>query len=219
MLAYLLALSIICLSASEKVEQEVKSYVETNFAVENAVFQYDFRRINFNLLPSEFDSVKVLRIGKDSPLGTTIFTLGVYENNKLMKAVPVSIGVTLLVDALVTTTPINGGEEMCGLALAKRTITGQGEMPVTDLRLVEGKQAVRYIPAGSIVFQSMIEKIPIIKQGDKVKIMVDKGSVRVSADGEARQNGAMGELIRVTNLGSRKIVQAEIIDSLTVVVR
>jgi len=193
--------------------------VETNFAVENTVFQYDFRRINWNLLPSEFDSVKVFRIGKDSPLGTTIFTLGVYENNKLIKAVPVSIGVTLLVEALVTTTPINSGEEMCDLALAKRTITGRGEMPLTDLELVEGKQAVRYIPAGSIVFQSLIEEIPIIKPGDKVKIIVDKGSVKVSADGEARQKGAVGELIRVVNLGSKKVVRAEIIDSLTVVVR
>lgn len=219
MITYLLALSIICLSASDKVEQEVKSYVEANFAVENAVFQYDFRRINWNLLPSEFDSVKVFRIGKDSPLGKTIFTLGVYNNDKLVKAVPVSIGVTILVDALVTTTPINAGEEMCDLALAKRTITGRGEMPLTDLTLVEGKQAVRYIPAGSIVFQSMIEEIPIIKPGDKVKIIVDKGPVKVSADGEARQKGGVGELIRVVNLGSKKVVQAEIIDSLTVVVR
>jgi len=219
MITYLLALSIICLSASDMVEQEVKSYVETNFAVENATLQYDFRRINWNLLPSEFDSVKVFRIGKDSPLGTTIFTLGIYNDDKLVKAVPVSIGVTLLVDALVTTTPINAGEEMCDLTLAKRTITGRGEMPLTDFKLVENKQAARYIPAGSIVFQSMIEEVPIIKPGDKVKILVDKGPVKVSADGEARQKGARGELIRVTNLGSKKIIQAEIIDSLTVVVR
>ncbi len=219
MITYLLALSIICLSASDKVEQGVKSYVETNFAVEKAVFQYDFRRINYDLLPSEFDSARVLRIGKESPFGTTVFTLGVYSGNKLIKSVPVSIGVTMLVDALVTTTPINTGNEMCDLAFAKRTVTGRGEMPLTDLKLIEGKQAIRYIPAGSIVFPSMIENIPVINQGDKVKILVDKGLVKVSADGEARQKGAVGDLIRVTNLGSKKIIQAEVIDSLTVVVR
>jgi len=219
MMAYLLALSVICLTASEKVEQEVKAYVETNFAAENTVFQYDFRRINWNLMPAEFDSVKVFRIGKDSPLGNTIFTLGLYDNNELLKTVPVSIGVTILIDALVTTTPINTGEEMCDLVYAKRTITGRGEMPLTDLKSVEGKQAARYIPAGSVVFQSMIEEIPIIRVGDKVKIIVDKGSVKVFADGEARQKGAMGELIRVVNIGSKKIIRAEIIDSMTVVVR
>jgi flagella basal body P-ring formation protein FlgA len=219
MMAYLLALSIICLTAPEKVEQEIKAYVETNFAAENAVYQYDFRRINWNQIPQEFDSVMVFRIGKDSPLGNTVFTLGVYDDNELQKTVPVSIGVTLLIDALVTTTPVNSGDELCDLVYAKRTITGRGEMPLTDLKQVEGKQAVRYIPAGTIVFQSMIEEIPIIRVGDKVKIMVDKGPIKVSADGEARQQGAIGELIRVTNLGSKKIIQAEIIDSLTVVVR
>ena len=57
MITYLLALSIICSPASTEVEQAIKSYVESNFAVENAEFQYDFHRINWNLVPAELDSV------------------------------------------------------------------------------------------------------------------------------------------------------------------
>ena len=219
MIAYLLALSIICSPASTKVEQAIKTYVESNFTIENAEFQYDFRRINWNLVPSEFDSVKVFRIGKDSPLGTTIFTLGVYNGGDLAKAVPVSVGVSVAVKALVTKMPINVGEGIHNLILEKRTITGRGEMPLTDSTFLEGKQAKKYIRAGSIVFPSMIEEIPVLKLGDKVNIVIEKGSIKVTAEGIARQKGAEGDIIRVVNLDSKKILKAEIIDSLTVTVR
>jgi flagella basal body P-ring formation protein FlgA len=219
MVAYLLALTIICTPASEKVEQAISTYVQSNFAVENAEFQYDFRRINWNLLPSEFDSVKVFRIGKETPLGITVFTLGVYKGGDLAKAIPVSVGVTLSVDALVTKTTINVGEELHDLVLEKRTITGKNETPLTDSTFLEGKQARKYIRPGSIIYPSMVEDIPTLNLGDKVKIMIEKGSLTVSADGLVRQKGSIGDTIRVANIGSKKIIQAEIIDSQTVAVR
>jgi len=219
MLAYLLALSIISTPASDKVEQAIKTYVQSNFAIENAEFQYDFRRINWNLLPSEFDSVKILRIGKDSPFGTTIFSLGIFNNGELNKAIPVSVGVTLSVDALVTGTAVNVGEELHGLVLEKRTITGRNEMPLTDSTFLDGKQARKYIRPGSIIYPSMVENIPVLNLGDKVKILIEKGSIIVSTDGRVRQKGSIGDIIRVANIGSKKILKAEIIDSTTVAVR
>ena len=204
---------------SEKVETAVKAYVQNNFPVEKAEYQYDFRRINWNTLPTEVDSVQVFRIGKDSPLGNTIFTLGFFDDNNLVKAVPVSIGVTMLVDALVTTTPVNIGESVQGLMLARRTITGRGEMPLTDSTYLEGKIAARYIPAGSIVYNSQVEPKPVVQPGDKVSIIFEKGALKVTAEGVARQKGGVGETIRVVNLGSKKVIQAMIIDSLTVAVK
>ncbi|MCP4581893.1 MAG: flagellar basal body P-ring formation protein FlgA [candidate division Zixibacteria bacterium] len=219
MITYLLALTIICTPASDKVEQAIRTYVQGNFAIDNAEFQYDFRRINWSLLPSELDSVKIFRIGKDSPFGTTIFTLGIYNDGDLAKAIPVSVGVTLSVDALVTRTTINVGDKLQDLVLENRTITGRNEMPLTDLTLLEGKQARKYIRPGSIIYPSMIENIPVLKLGDKVKILIEKGSIIVTADGLVRQKGSTGDIIRVVNTGSKKTIKAEIIDSLTVAVR
>lgn len=219
MIAYLLALSIICVPVSEKIEEAVKSYVQANYPIENAEYQYDFRRINWNILPSDFDSVRVFKIGKESPLGNTIFTLGVYDSGKLLKAVPVSIGVTLLADALISKMPINVGEEIHGLMPAKRTITGKGEIPVADSMVFKQTQAKNYIQAGSIMYRSMVEPIPAIIPGDRVEIIYESEAIRVTANGVARQRGGVGEMIKVVNEETKKIIQAEVIDSLTVAVR
>ncbi len=195
------------------------SYVETNFGFDGAEYQYDFRRINWSMFPSEFDSAKVFRIGKESPLGNTVFTLGVYSDDKLQKAVPVSVGVTMIVDALVTTVPIGAGEKLHGLVRARRAITGKNQQPVTDMVLLEGKQTRRYIPAGSIIFPSMYEEIPVISPGDRINIVIEKGLIKITAEGVARQKGGIGDFIRVVNLGSNQIVKAEVIDSTTVAVK
>lgn len=219
MLAYLLALAIVTSPAGDKIESAVKSYVEKNFSNENIEYQYDFNRINLNFFPADFDSVKVLRIGKNSPVGITVFTLGVYKNGELVKSVPVSISITMLVEALVTTVPINSGEKFHELDIAKRVISGRGQLPLTDPQKLADKQARTYIPAGSMILPSMCENIPVIKPGDKINIVFETEMMRLTAEGLARQRGGIGDMIRVTNLGSKKVIRAEVVDSTTVAIR
>jgi flagella basal body P-ring formation protein FlgA len=219
LLAFLLALSLIGSSISEKVEDTVKSYVETNFGADNAEYQFDFRRVNWGHFPSEFDSVRIFRIGKDSPLGKTIFSLGVYKGNDLIKAVPISVGVSLIVDAVVTTVPVNTGERFCDLDIVKRAVTRKSQLPITDPVKLEGKQARKYIPAGSMIYLSMIENVPVVNAGDRVNIVIEKGLIRITAEGVARQKGGIGDLIRVVNLGSKKVIRAVVVDSTTVALK
>lgn len=214
-----MALVLISSPLSDRVETVVKAYVENNFPMDKAEYQYDFRRINWAILPADADSAGVLRIGKDSPLGNTIFTLGFFNNGNLEKVMPVSIGVTLLVDALITTTPVNIGEGLHGFTLSRRNVTGRGELPLTDSTFLENKIATQYIPAGSIIFNSLAEERPLISPGDKVSIIFEKGALKITANGVARQKGTAGETIRVVNLGSKKIINAMVIDSLTVAVK
>jgi flagella basal body P-ring formation protein FlgA len=218
-IASILSVLIICSTGSEKVETVIKSYVESYYGSETGEFQYDFRRINWNLFPDDFDSVRVFRMGKESPLGQTIFTLGVYEGPELIKAIPVSIGVSMIVEAIITTVPLNTGEGFTGLDREGRAITSSSELPVTDLSFLEGKQAAKYIPAGSIIYPSMAESIPVINTGDKVNIIIDKGLIKVTAAGIAKQKGGFGDVIKVMNLGSKKILRGEIIDSTTVALK
>jgi flagella basal body P-ring formation protein FlgA len=218
-IASILSLLLVCSSNTDKVETVVKSYVETNFNLEYGEYQYDFRRINWNLFPDDFDSVRVFRIGKESPLGQTIFTLGVYKGSNLIKAIPVSIGISMIVEAIITTVPVNTGEEFTGLAREGRAITNSGESPVTDTSFLEGKQAAKYIPAGSIIYPSMVASIPVIDTGDKVNIIIDKGLIKVTAAGVAKQKGGIGDVIKVVNLSSKKVLKGEIIDSMTVALR
>jgi flagella basal body P-ring formation protein FlgA len=216
MLAYLLALFLVAAPIPDKVETAVKTYVETNFAQPSVEYQFDFKRVNYAVLPTDCDSVRVLRLGKNSPLGCTVFSLGIYKDNKLTRATPITVEVSALINAIVATVPIGTGEQLHGLTIAKRAINNEAEFPVLDTCLLINKQTTTYIPAGTMILPTMVENVPVIHSGDKVNIVVERGLIRIVAPGIARQKGGRGDLIRVANLDSKKVIQAAVVDSLTV---
>jgi flagellar basal body P-ring formation protein FlgA len=79
-----------------------------------------------------------------------------------------------------------------------------------------GKRAKRVLSKGILITSDMVEKTPIVKQGDLVTIVVESASLRVTAQGKAVENGIDGQVIRVINTLSMKEVQARIVDEKTV---
>jgi len=59
---------------------------------------------------------------------------------------------------------------------------------------------------------------PAVSPGATIRIVAQVGPVRVSAPGEARQPGRVGDVIRVRNLATRASLEARIVDAQTVVV-
>jgi len=88
----------------------------------------------------------------------------------------------------------------------------------TDVAEVAGYASKRPLAPGMVIAKSMLEKPLLIKRGAMVVILAKAGSLQVSAQGEALQDGRSGQLIRVMNSQSRKIILAQIIDADTVLV-
>jgi len=65
----------------------------------------------------------------------------------------------------------------------------------------------------------MFENVPVVNIGDKVDIVIEKGLIKVTAEGLVRQKGGVGDIIRVANLGSKKVVRVEVVDSVTVALK
>ncbi len=59
----------------------------------------------------------------------------------------------------------------------------------------------------------MVEVPPTIKQGSVVKLLIMSSGFEIVTKGLAQQTGYAGEVIKVKNLDSKKILYGEIIDS------
>jgi flagella basal body P-ring formation protein FlgA len=219
MITYLLALAIVASPISDRVETSISTYVQSHFAVNQAQYQYNFKRINYALFPSDLDSVSVIRIGKSSPVGNTVFSLGCFKAENIIKTVSVSVEVSMIVDCLVANAPINVGDRFDDLIIAPRAITSDKQLPLTDMAQLIGKQAKLYIQSGTPIYPSMCENIPLVNPGNHVNIIVEHGQIKVMAQGIAKQKGGKGDTIRVANLGSNRMIMAEVIDSLTVALK
>jgi flagella basal body P-ring formation protein FlgA len=76
----------------------------------------------------------------------------------------------------------------------------------------------RIVQLGSILFEDLFEPVPLVLQGDPVKVHVRSGHVRLSVDGVAREDGVQGEYIFVRVPGHGDRLRARVADARTVAV-
>jgi flagella basal body P-ring formation protein FlgA len=98
-------------------------------------------------------------------------------------------------------------------SLATMETTSVPDDRIVDLRGIEGKQSARMIAADAIVTTSMIENIPLIRQGDHLVIMVGMLNAVVKVEGTAKQDGCMGDVIEVQRSGSHERLQGRIVSA------
>lgn len=87
---------------------------------------------------------------------------------------------------------------------------------ITDSEKIIGLRTRRPVPAGVPITEAALEKPPLVKHGSAVTILAQIDGITVSARGQALQEGSEGSMIRVQNLNSNKIVNAQVIDGATV---
>jgi flagella basal body P-ring formation protein FlgA len=81
---------------------------------------------------------------------------------------------------------------------------------------VLGQRAKHNIAANSVLRNDQVESPPVVRRGEVVQMVAESAVLRVAAKGIAKENGTVGERIRVMNLRSRKIVYAQVVDHQTV---
>jgi flagella basal body P-ring formation protein FlgA len=81
---------------------------------------------------------------------------------------------------------------------------------------VLGLRARHSIAANCLLRNDQIESLPVIRRGDVVQMIAESDVLKVAAKGMAKENGAVGERIRVMNLRSRKIIYAQVLNEQTV---
>ena len=79
-----------------------------------------------------------------------------------------------------------------------------------------GHRLIRGLGEGDEILTHMLQRVPVVKYGDRILIVAKKGALRVTAPGVVKQEGFKNDTVRVENLHSQKIVFATVIDSRTV---
>lgn len=163
-------------------------------------------------LPSEYDSIKVEPLGDSQMLGSCLVKTYFFRGGTVLQATNLNVQINLYRQVLVAQTTIKKDESLVAdqFAFSRRDVTTLTDPPILSTGELTGTRAVRPISQGKMLTQSLIAKEDLIKRGDRVTIEYSSGSFKVTAAGEATQPGSRGDLIRVKNISSNKIVSAEV---------
>lgn len=87
--------------------------------------------------------------------------------------------------------------------------------PLQDFSALSGFRAKMNIKEGEVLIQENLEALPVIKRGDKISAVAGSGNVVISIDASAREDGRIGQVIRVET-ADKKLFRAKVIDQFTV---
>lgn len=126
--------------------------------------------------------------------------------------VRVSAQVDLTVEALVATRSLGRGHVLDETDLSLTMVPiGQAKGALTDPAVAVGSTLKTSLAAGEPVKDRHLTKSIMIKKGDLITIVAQQGGLKVTASGQARQDGALGDTISVINVNSKKIVTGRVI--------
>ncbi len=99
------------------------------------------------------------------------------------------------------------------LAVARRDLTMFAHDLIPSKEAAIGQRLTTNLRSGAVLFARNLKKMPLIERGDLVTIRASTKNLQVSVQGEARNQGAKDDTVRVKNLMSRKIIIARVVES------
>jgi flagella basal body P-ring formation protein FlgA len=183
--------------------------------------QVSIKKIGYSgsmVLPAGRVSFEVLAPERWEGYGNTSLALIVRVDDQVKRNLSVLVEVEALVEMVVATRSLERGEvlEASDLTLALRDLAHtQGRF----LRFLDEATGLRVkigVRANSPLRTDYLERVPLIKSGQMVIIVVENESVKITATGRAKGSGALGDTIMVQNLSSLKDLAARVVDANTV---
>jgi flagella basal body P-ring formation protein FlgA len=88
-----------------------------------------------------------------------------------------------------------------------------GTKPITTTDQLIGKRVERLIQAQTIIHAGMVKSPVLVRKNSLVTITYETGSMLISNQVKALEDGAMDEVIRVQNSQSNRIIDAVVVGS------
>ncbi|MGY4534376.1 flagella basal body P-ring formation protein FlgA [Pseudomonas sp. TE3786] len=156
----------------------------------------------------------VKRTGDDpSPLARQRFVLNcadtpAWKINAVSQA-------TVFVAVVFASVPLERGQSIAAedLKLQPVNIAKASRGYFNQVEQVAGLSAKRRIREGQMLSPALLAGAVLVKRGQQVEIRASQDGIQARAVGEALGNGQLGEVIKVRNLGSEKVIEGKVIEA------
>jgi len=161
---------------------------------------------------------RVVSIRDEDFIGYSNFTIRFYNEGVFLKEKTVRVRLEVLRDMVVSTGYLAKGTNISkdDVKLVKKWFDRISPRVVTDINDVLGKRLRTSIKQpNTIITRNMLMEPVVVKRGKLVRIVLEKGPLRITTMGLSKQNGACGDIIKVKNISSKNVIYARVMgDSL-----
>lgn len=197
---------------TDEVEKIIKEYVIQNTPwTEEQVKVKNVNVSNKIILPEKWN-YHIEVAPASSMIGRSSFQLEITDIYKSVQSSWVTAEIEVWVEVVLASKPLKE-RQMVGdedIYIGKKDLSRLPAGYIDDINQISGKRVKRFVGANSILTENILEEPPLFKRGEKVFIIAESASLRVTAMGVAGEDGYRGRPVRITNMQSKKEVIGEV---------
>jgi len=159
-------------------------------------------RLTYRIVPSR----------NEDYLGRTILALHLFVDGEPVRKVWVNATISVMADVVTVIRPLGKHAyiELADLSVERRDLSDLSSDTVSRIEDALGNRTTRMIYPQTVLQSGMFASPPLVRRGDIVKIVASAGPMLITATGMVKQQGCKGEMARVVNTDSNRIITARV---------
>jgi flagella basal body P-ring formation protein FlgA len=151
-------------------------------------------------------------------MGKIPFTVNFDVDGKFYKRVWATATIEVFTNVVLTKRPLGRHRPITedDIEIQKMDLAQLPADVITDPEMILGQRTRRAIGSKTVLRSSIVEFPPLLKRGDVVVIVAESGGLKITALGQVKKKGRLGERIPVINFDSKKVLYARVVDANTV---
>jgi len=213
--------SLYALSITKISENEIKSmiinYINANMPWPKGSVRIEFfSQLSGVEVPAEDITCRVVSIRGEDFIGYSNFAIRFYDKKVFLKDETFRVRLEVLRDMVVSTGYLAKGTNIGrdDVKVVKKWFDRISPRIITDIDDVLGKRLRTTIKqSDTMITRNMLMEPVMIKRGKLVRIVLEKGPIKITTVGLSEQNGAFGDIIKVKNISSKNVIYGRVMGS------
>ncbi|MEN6582626.1 MAG: flagellar basal body P-ring formation chaperone FlgA [Armatimonadota bacterium] len=201
--------------SSDELADEAKSFVLSQLQNDSCTYEVTIERAPRELTIAAGGNIKLKSrfMGSAIRRGVNTVMVDVQRDGRTVASVSTPVMVKSVAQVLIATSPIRQGEALTAsnTALEQREVTNIPDAVGQDSEATQWI-ARRSIKPGCIIVSSDVVLPPTVKKGDSVSLVVRCGNITLRTNGEVKQDGRVGDTVRVISAVSQSEVRARVVE-------
>jgi flagella basal body P-ring formation protein FlgA len=205
--------------SKEKMETIVSNFILQNLSDTKGDAEIKDIQVPESLrLPKGDIRYKVIPTRNSEMMGKMLLSIDFDVDGKFQKSVWATATIEVLTDVVVTTKPLARLKPISedDISMQKMDLANLPSDVITDPEAILGKRTKRAIGKQTALRAEHLELPPLVNRGDMVVIIAESEGLRITARGQVKKRGRLGERVPVINFDSKKVLYALVIDAHTV---
>lgn len=158
----------------------------------------------------KFDRISSSKSGRQAYISARIVVDGI-----VFKTIGISFTVKRFEDIVVARDDMRQGRVVTAKSLAVESVevTQLSGSTFRNIDDVTGHVVKSSIRSGQIITDKLLADIVTVKKGDVVTLLIRNGGLEVRSSGVCQEDGANGDVVRVVNAVTKKLLYGSVLDS------